>query len=163
MTVRNLDLLSIHYVVRNMRHQDWIEISNLVPRAYCEPDLLAMMVMQVSTLGFVVDVGSVPCAVVQAVQKHNGCWAVGMFATEEFPHCWREVFKHVRNVLIPAIVDAGGRYCEAHVHAGNIDAQRFLRKIGLRPRSDVLEGYGSFGEPFILYAVTKEELPHVLR
>lgn len=160
--IRDLTLLRLHYIIRNMRKQDWVEVSNLVPRAYCEPDMLAMLTMQATRLGFIVESFGVPAVLVQACERHSGNWSVGMFATEDFENCWRETFKHIRAVLIPAIIEAGGRYCEAHVHAGNIEAQRFLKRLGFRPRSDVLEGYGAFGEPFILFAVTIGDLPHVL-
>lgn len=162
-TIRNLDLLSVHHIIRNMRAQDWIEVSNLVPRAYCEPDLLAMLTMQATRLGFMVCVDNIPAVVVQAVEKHNGCWSVGMFATDDFARCWRATFKQISCVLIPALVEGGARYCEAHVHAGNVEAQTFLARLGFRAVSEPLKHYGAFGETFILYAVTHEELPHVLR
>lgn len=161
--IRDLDLLGVRHIIRHMRAQDWIEVSNLVPRAYCDPDLLTMLVMQSARLGFLVEVDGIAAAVVQAVEKHNGCWSVGMFATDDFNRCWRAIFKQISCVLIPAMVEGGARYCEAHVHADNVEAQKFLARLGFRAVSLPLNRYGAFGETFILYAVTYEELPHVLR
>lgn len=160
---RNLDLLGVRYVVSNMRASDWLEISNLVPRAYATVDMLTMLTVQHSRLGFLLEVDGIPAVVVQAVEKHNGCWSIGMFATDDFPAAWRGVVRFGRDLLLPSMLDLGARYCEAHVHAGNVAAQRFLERLGFRARSSVLENYGAFGEPFILYAVTREELPDVLR
>lgn len=161
--IRNLDLLGVRYVVENMRQSDWVEVSNLVPRSLANVDSLTMLTVQHTRIGFMVEIDGVPGAVVQAIEKHDGCWGVGMFATDDFPLIWRSILKNVRNLVIPSLIDLGARYCEAYVHAGNVPAQRFLASLGFRARSDVLENYGSFGEAFILYAVTREDLPHVLR
>lgn len=159
--VRNLDLLGVRHVVKNMRASDWLEISNLVPRALCDVDAMAMYVTQYTRLGFMVERDGIPAAIVQAIEKHDGCWSIGMFATDDFPLVWHTIIKHARRVLMPSLLDLGARYCEAHVHADNVPAQRFLEALGFKARSGILEDYGAFGQPFILYAVTKKELPDV--
>lgn len=160
-TVSELSLPKVWHVVRHMRASDWTEISNLVPRAVCTVDGIAMMVMQHSSVGFVLEVDENPALVVQLVQKHEGCWSAGLFATDDFPLCWRSALKEIREIVVPTLLEAEARYCEAHVLADNLPAQAMLERVGFRRKSEVLTNYGAFGKDFIIYAVTREELSDV--
>jgi RimJ/RimL family protein N-acetyltransferase len=160
-TVSELTLQGVWHVVKNMRSSDWTEISNLVPRAACTVDGIAMMVIQHSGVGFVIEVDEKPACVVQLVQRHEGCWSAGLFATDDWPLCWRSVLKEIRHIVVPTLLEHGARYCEAHVLASNIPAQTLLKRVGFRQKSELLTNYGAFGKDFILFAVTREELSNV--
>lgn len=160
-TISPLTLPAVWHVVKNMRQSDWIEVSNLVPRAICTVDGIAMATVQHSGAGFVAALDGVPVCVVQLGQRHDGCWSCGLFATDDFPKVWRTVLKEVHHVIIPTLIDQGARYCEAHVLADNLPAQAMLKRIGFSAKSSVLTNYGAFGKDFVLFAVTREELTHV--
>lgn len=162
-TVTDLDLPSVWHVVKNMREQDWIEISNLIPRHLCTVDQIAMLIVQQTGVGFVLRVNDCPALVVQLVQKHDGCWSAGLFATDDFVHCWRRAIKEIKEIVIPVLLDHGARYCEAMVMASNKPAQRLLKMIGFRAQSNVLTNYGAFGKDFMLFAITdRGEINNVL-
>ena len=160
-TIHPLSLSMVLHVAQNMRRSDWIEVSNLVPRRICTPEGMAMLVIQHSGAGFVACVDGVPACVVQLVEKHDGCWSAGLFATDDFALCWRAVVKEIRHVIAPVLLDFGARYLEAHVMASNIPAQRLLERLGFKCVSEVLTNYGAFGKDFLLYAIRNREDCHV--
>lgn len=160
--VLDLSIQSVWPVVRNMRHQDWVEVSNLVPRQFATVDGITMLTLQQTGVGYVVTLDDVPAAVVQFAQKHDGCWEIGMFATDDYPHVWRAVIKEAREVAVPVLLQHGARYCQAHVMVDNDDAKRLLKWVGFRQTSEVLTNYGAFGKDFELWSITREELNRVL-
>jgi hypothetical protein len=158
---RPINLADVYTVVCNMRMTDWQEVINLVPKALATPDGITMLTMQHTRLGTVYAYDDLPVVVLQANEIRDGVWSIGMFATDLFPLVWRAMVKDMKRAFLPVLLDSGARYCEAHVAAGNVDAQRLLKFLGFRQRSDVLEGFGSFGDPFLLYVATIGDLPHV--
>ncbi len=86
-----------------------------------------------------------------------------MFATHDFVHCWRRMIREMREVVMPTLLDLDARYVQAHVLASNAAGRRLLEFIGFRCRSEILKAYGAFGDDFILYTMTDEDLPNVFR
>lgn len=154
---------NVWHVVQGMRAQDWQEVVNLVPAQFASVDGITMLAVSHSVFGFVLKLDQVPVVVVHFAQKHPGTLSAGMFATDQFNDVWRQLVRELREFALPALLELGTTYCEAHVMASNLEAQRFLRYIGFTQRSDVLKKYGAFDKDFVLYAISEEELPNVFR
>ena len=161
--ITGLDIQSVLYVVKHMRKADWQEVINSLPHAYCTVDRIAMVVAQRGGVGFVIHYDETPVCVVEVVEKHEGCWSCGLFATEQFALVWRSTIKAINEICKQLLLSHGARYCEAHASADNVDAHRLLEWIGFKKSSEVLKGYGSYGADFILFTLVKEELNHVFR
>lgn len=159
-TIEPLDLGRVLYVCKNMRLQDWSEVTNLV-RSGATPDGLAMGVMAASTFGFVACYRDIPVTVVQFAEYLDGTWRAGLFSTDEFPRVARAVAREIRINAIPHMLDLGAQYCEAYADAGHVEAHRLLQFMGMTQRA-TLERYGSKGRDVALFVRTRKDSDDVL-
>lgn len=159
-TIETLDLGRVLYVCKNMRNQDWREVTNLL-RQGVTPDVIAMGVMASSSFGFVACYREIPVTVVQFAEILDGTWRAGLFSTDEFPRVARAVVREIRTVAIPHMLDLGAQYCEAYADAGHVEAHRLLQFMGMTQRA-TLERYGSKGRDVALFVRTRKESDDVL-
>ena len=161
-SVQPLNLRGILGILDNIRAQDWIEISNLVPRYMAERhEFIAMHIMQMGGIGFVLSLDDRPVCMVHAVQRFEGSWSIGMIATDDFPRVFRFVIKEGVAIMAPVLREAGARYMDAYVYADNSDARRLLARCGFRRASRRLTNYGAFGKDFYLYTLSREDAENV--
>lgn len=159
-TIEPLGLGRVLYVCKNMRLQDWNEVTNLM-RQGVNPDVIAMGVMQASSFGFVACYRDIPVTVVQFAEILDGTWRVGLFSTEQFHRVARAVVREIRTVAIPHLLDLGAQYCEAYADAGHAEAHRLLQFMGMSQRA-TLERYGSKGKDIALFVRTRKDTDDVL-
>src|SRR3546814_12825662 len=78
---------------------------------------------------------------------HPGVWSVLLFATDEFHKIRLSLTKHVKRVMIPALVEVGAHRAECHSMEGHAEAHAWLELLGAE-REGVRPRFGKNGEDF---------------
>lgn len=152
-TIEPLSLGAVLHVCQRMRKQDWDEVLNLLPRSAANSDTIAMVVMQVSKIGYVARINGEPVAVIQAAEIIDGTWRFGLFGTNRMPEVALALCGRIFQI-IPDMIEDGMRYAEAYADALHLEAHKLLEFLGFKKRA-ILEGYGSFGADIALYTITR--------
>lgn len=150
-----INLRDVLFICENMRQQDWEEVLNLLPKSVRTPDVVAMICMQSTKVGFVAKSNGVPAGVIQMGELIDGTWRIGMFGTSRLPEVALALAGRLSE-LVPEMIKDGARYCEAYSDTLHEEAHKFLRFIGFRKRA-ILPGYGSHGRDFALFIFTKDD------
>jgi hypothetical protein len=150
MKLAKADLGSLLYVCRNLRADDAAEV--FATRWNDDPDELAAQAFQTwgrfNWVAFGDD--GIPIASVGAVPSWNGVWQGWMMATDRFPEIGKHLTKWMRQVMIPAVVEAGCHRAEARSAASHSLAHRWMEMLGAKPES-VLRRYGREKQDFVLF------------
>lgn len=155
-----INLRDVLTICENMRQIDWEEVRNLLPQAVDKPDVIAMICMQATRVGFVAKSDGIPAGVIQLAEILDGTFRAGMFGTNRMTEVARPLVGKLLEI-IPDMMDDGMKYCEALSDAQHLEAHKLLTFVGLKKRA-ILPGYGSHGRDIALFTITKDET-HVLR
>jgi hypothetical protein len=144
------------HVARNMREMDAREIflmldgldrdtfaavtSTMVPRARV-------------ALGVGLDGAPFCAAVLVICSTESSPWfaSASLFATADFPRLAFWLVRHVRKVIIPALLADGVRRVECRALAGYVESRRFLRAAGAVEET-ILTDHGPGSETYVLCA-----------
>lgn len=154
-----LNLSDVLHVCKNMRMQDWREVLNLLPKTVTTPDVVAMICMNVSKIGFVAKIDGVPAGVIQIGEVLDGTIRFGLFGTDRLPEVALDLCIEVMKIL-PDMIDDGLKHAEALADALHPEAHKLLTFLGFKKRA-ILEEYGSHGADIALFTITRREA-HVL-
>lgn len=139
---------TVRYIVENMREWDRREV--FATHWGDDPDQFTKEAVAVGQFAWVCGLER-PIAYIGAYPLWPGVWSVWMYATDEIRHIGKSLTKHVRKVMIPALL-AGefhrGQCCSL---AGHTEAHDWLRVLGASPEA-TLRGYGRKGEDFVIFA-----------
>lgn len=150
-----LDLADVLHVCRKMRLQDWREVLNLLPLSVTTPDVVAMIVMNVSKVGFVAKIDGVPAGVIQVSEPLDGNLRFGLFGTDDFELVAMPLCLKLMEIM-PDLIEEGAVYGEAFADAIHTDAHKLLEFLGFKKRA-ILERYGSHGCDVALFTITKDQ------
>lgn len=149
-----LNLTDVLHVCKNMRQQDWLEVLNLLPLSVTTADTVAMIVMNVSRLGFVAKIDGEPAAVLQVSEILDGSFRFGLFGTSRFEEVALALCCHVLE-MIPDLIDKDGlKYADAYADALHDEAHKLLEFLGFR-KTAILPGYGSHSCDIALFTISK--------
>lgn len=81
----------------------------------------------------------------------RGCWCAWLHATDGWPGVWRAALRYVRDVMVPAMLAAGVRRCQALVVGPRRPAVRFLEACGL-VREGVMRRFATDGRDVAMLA-----------
>ena len=82
---------------------------------------------------------------------------VGMFASDAFPEVALCLTRHLRRVVMPALLERGVIRAECRSIEGHVAAHRWLLALGARPEA-LLEDCGKNRERFVQFAWTRTAL-----
>lgn len=142
----SLDALS--YVASNMREWDRREI--YATRWSDDPLTLARDSLDVGGLSWVAGLEFPICAF-GAFPMFPGCWAVWLYATDDFDKIGIPLTRHVRKAIIPSLISAGVRRVECRSMEGHTFAHRWMESGLKMTREASLDRYGKGGETFHIY------------
>lgn len=97
-----------------------------------------------------------PVAVFGAGELHPNMWTAWAFGTPRMRRAIPAVSRHIRNEMIPAILEAGAYRCEVRSIIDHDIAHRWLEGLGA-VRESKLPGYGKNGEDFVLFAWRRDQ------
>lgn len=155
-----LNLGDVLHVCKRMRQQDWEEVLNLLPKTVTTPEVVAMIAINSSRVGFVAKIDGEPVGVIQMAEILDGTMRVGMFGTIRMPEVALALCAEILSI-IPDMIEDGLEYAEALADAQHEEAHKLLTFLGLKKRA-ILEGYGSHGCDIALFTITRREA-NVLR
>ena len=84
-----------------------------------------------------------------------GCWA---FGTPGWPRVVKGVTRHIRSVMVPALLKGGFHRAECRALANRQDTRLWLTALGWKAEA-VLSEFGIRREDFILFAWIADEQP----
>ena len=147
------------HVLTHLRSEDQEEIDAVRGEGF-DPISVALHFCRIATpasawLFWRADTGE-PAAVLGSfpiTPKVAGCWA---FGTSSWPRVVRSVTRHVRGVMVPALLEAGFHRAECRALAKRQDTRRWLGSLGWKAEA-VLSEFGIRHEDFILFAWLADE------
>lgn len=80
-----------------------------------------------------------------------GCWCAWLHATDRWRWVWRSALRYVRDVMVPTMLAAGVRRCQALVVGPREPAARFLDACGLR-REGLMRRFAADGSDVLMMA-----------
>ena len=151
MEIQPVTLANALHVALNMRAADREEI--YATRWTDNPLDLARDCVRLAAFSWCFCLDGAPVAILGAGPMHPGVWSAYMFATDWFRKIRFSMTRHVRRVMLPALVDAGCHRVQCHSMEGHAEAHAWLESFGSR-REGRLVGYGRNGEDFLTYVWT---------
>lgn len=149
-----LNLRDVLEVCENMRQQDWEEVLNLLPLGVTKPEVVAMICMNASSMGFVAKLDGRPVGVIQIAQILHGSYRFGLFGTDRLPEVALPLAGEMMQAIEHLVDREGAVYGEAMADAFHLEAHRLLAFLGFR-KTAILPGYGSLGADIALFTFTK--------
>lgn len=153
-SVHRATLNDLSYIASGLRPDDRREVD-------CQFeawDAIGLAVIALRGLAYTVHVDGNPEAAFGANPTPNpGLWIAWSFGTRRMWKCAPVITQHVREVLIPMVMENGAWRAEARCLDDNKSAQRWLVRLGAR-RQGLLKNYGKNGEDFALYEWTRPEV-----
>lgn len=143
---------ALAHIVRNLRDLDREEIGAV--RFELWPDLLNQL-CAIRDFQWVWAVDGEPASILGAWPMWPGVWSVYAMGTDAFPA--RAMTKHIRRVMMPAMIEAQAHRAQCASIATHETAHRWLEGLGAR-RESVMPGYGSGGETFINFVWTLDDV-----
>lgn len=140
----------IRYIAEHMREEDKKEIfaTQYSDDAYDFTQKIA----SVSNCSWVAKVDDEPVALVGAFPMWPGVWSVFMFATDRFCDVRILVTRHIKRIMIPAIVKSSGLHLGfCHSLSTHTEAHRWLEYLGATKELE-LKDYGKNKETFFMFA-----------
>lgn len=146
-------LAEIRHVCRNMRPSSRAEM--FLTRPNEDPDALADALLPFRGFMWTAYFAEHPACIIGAYPLHPGVWGLYGFGTPAYAMVIREVTKHARRFMMPAIVNAGAHRGQCISPVGHEETHRWLRFLGAKEEAR-LHQFGKGGEDCILFAWTKE-------
>jgi hypothetical protein len=154
----------LNYILDNLRPDDREEIEAVRGEGFdhmaCAIQLcqLAQAAQGMGWIFWRADTGA-PTAVLGAYAMTPtcaGCWA---FGADGWPRVVRSVTRHIRRVMVPALLQAGFHRAECRALAKREDTKLWLNSLGWRAEAALSE-FGVRHEDFTLFAWLANEHPH---
>lgn len=151
MTVRivGATLRDLSYVAANLRPDDYAEV-NAQFDAW-SPALIAALALRDHAYIAMLDANPEAAFGAGRAGTHSGHWIAWSYGTARMRRCVPLVTAFVREVIVPAIYEAGGQRVEARALASNTMARRWLKRLGA-VEDCTLKSYGRNGEDFLLFS-----------
>lgn len=142
----------VGYVLANLRACDAAEVWPAVP-PNVSVDLLARLSCQLSPIGRVFLHDDIPAAAMGAMPRQAGVWDVWMFATDAWPHVWRDVVRYALGDMEREVQTHphGAHRMQAHSRSGHPDAGSLLRFMGFECEG-VARRFGGDGSDYETWA-----------
>lgn len=152
-------LRDVSYIAANMNADDWRECEAQMPEGL-PTSVIAALSLQASPYAWVAMYRGDPVAAFGAAQAplRNWHWSAWMFGTAKSAKAVPIVTRHIKRVLIPALLGEGANRVEAISHVSHETAHGWLKSLGARQRCE-LPGYGRNNETYLLFEWTRQ---HVL-
>ncbi len=142
-------------VARNMRDLDAEEIWPVTVAQ--TPETLAVGTVAGNGLKFIARYGETPVATWGATETRPKVAQVWMFATDLWPKVALSVTRHINQVVMPTLIDAGFVRAECWSHDNHHVAHRWLELLGA-VREATVEDYGQNRVPYHCYSWTQTRL-----
>ena len=157
--ITGVDPDPLQYILANLRPEDREEIEAVRGVGF-DALRLALQFCQLAATceGWIFwrgDTGE-PCAVLGAYAMTPavaGCWA---FGTPGWPRVVKGVTRHIRSVMVPALLQSGFHRAECRALANRQDTRLWLTALGWKAEA-VLSEFGIRREDFILFAWIADE------
>jgi len=143
----------ILYVMQNLRPLDRIEAASTSWSD--DPVEWAATLLAAGEFQWVAYRDGIPVAVLGAAPAWPRVWSAWCMGTEDFPHVVRTITKHVKNFMVPALLNAGMVRMTAYAYEDYDATHRWLQFLGGKPEAR-LENWGKNGETFISYVWLRE-------
>lgn len=140
----------VSYVLANLRACDAAEVWPVCPHDIT-PERMAQFLCDQSALGRILLHDDIPAVVVGAAEQQPGVWSPWMFATDAFPHLWRETVRYIKHDLTPELIARGCHRAHVHSIVGHPDAGKLLRYLGFT-REGTNRAFGRDRQDYDLYA-----------
>lgn len=148
-----------------MRKDDWREISNVVPKSFAHPLMLAKRVNESIARGdfaMCCALDDRPVCCLGWAELHPGVLEAWAYGTDEFPKVSTELTKFVKRQLRPSLLGQLGIHrMQAISRSDHVKAHRWLGVLGFVKES-VLSAYGSDGADYIMFRASRGDFSHVL-
>ncbi len=151
-------LRDVSYIASNMNADDWRECEAQMPEGMLRAAIAAMS-LQVSPYAWVALWRGQPVAAFGAAQAPLRAWhwSAWMFGTDNSARAVPAITRHIKRVLIPALLDEGANRVEAISHVSHETAHGWLKSLGARQRCE-LPGYGRNNETYLLFEWTRNDV-----
>lgn len=146
---------NIYEVAANMRAEDAREI--FATRWSDDPHNLTNHCLPAEDFAWVFGDEDGPIAVVGAVPSWPQVWSVFMFATNRFAKIGLGLTRHVKRVMIPAMVDVGVHRASCYSIEGHDEAHRWLKVLGASIGHSC-KFFGKGGETFHCFEWTLDKV-----
>lgn len=93
-----------------------------------------------------------PLCIGGTVEARPNVLTMMFFATDEFPSIALPLARFLRSEYFPRLFAAGVHRLEAISSADNEAAHAWMRVLGMKPETGLLQGYGKRGEAFIQFS-----------
>lgn len=153
-------LRDMSYIASNMNAADWLECEAQMPEGIGRAEIAFLSLQSSQALSWVAIYKGQPVACFGAAQAplRYWQWSAWMFGTDDSPKAVPAITRHIRHVMIPALLEAGANRVEAISHVSHETAHRWLETLGAQRRCE-LRGYGRNNETYILFEWVRD---HVL-
>lgn len=146
----------LRHVVTHMRARDRAEIYAL--HWDDDPEAVVQgLLPRCGAMCWIWERDGVPVSVQGAIPMRPGVWTVFAFGTDGWPCLVKDMTRHSRSYIIPALVRSGFHRAECHALATHADSRRWIEALGAKEES-VLRRYGRHGENFICYVWGPEDV-----
>ena len=147
------DYDTVLYILRNLRSFDQIEANAMSMSD--DPIQWAAQIISSGPFQWVALYGEEPVATFGAVPRWPAVWSTWCLGTALFPHVALSVSRHIKRVMLPAVLMAGMQRADAFVVEDYQQAHRWMRTIGAT-REARLANWGKNGETFVSYIWLRE-------
>jgi len=142
----------VSYVAQHMRACDAAEVWPVLDDHITPADIGAAL-HRASQVGGVFLHDDIPACAVGAARQHPGVWSGWMFATDAFPHVWRQVYRYARpgGEMERELLALGAHRLHVASIDGHPDAGRLLTALGF-VREGPSRWFGKGREDYSLWA-----------
>lgn len=144
----------VRFVAQLLRARDREEI--FATQWTDTPDELVRNVMASGSFRWGAYIDGIPIGMIGAVPTRPRVWTAWAFGTNDFKHGIRTITRHVRDRMIPALLDTGALRVDATALASHDDARRWLVRLGATPGLP-LANYGKDGQTFVTYTWLRQD------
>lgn len=150
--LRELDYYAVEYVSLNMRDNDWLEISALLPH----DNPLQFAHEAVSAIrndgrGIVAWHDAKPAVVGAFTQIRPGVWSVWMFGTDDFKAVAFELMRWVRTEAADILKHAKGHRLQCESRVGYDEAHKMIKAMGGIQEGPPLRRFGKDEADYIRF------------
>lgn len=150
---REPDYADMLAVASNLRERDRQEI--FATRYGSNPADLARDVVLTGGFRWGAYLDGRPVAGIGAYPRWPNVWSVWAFGTDEWPRAAIALTRHVKKVMLPALLKAGAHRADCYALKEHGDARRWLEYLGAVP-VNILDNWGRSGETFVCYSWTRK-------
>ncbi|WP_299129692.1 hypothetical protein [uncultured Amaricoccus sp.] len=143
----------ISFVCHRLREQSAEEMFML--SWHDSPEALAQRFINLAGFQWVAYDGTEPAAIFGAHPLWPGTWSLYGFGTDRYGNVLREVTKHFRREVVPAVRGSGAHRAQCMSPAHHTETHRWLEMLGGSEEA-TLRCYGRRGEDMKIFAWFKE-------